>query len=293
MGPAADQYESPGLETTLVIDAPLGGGRRYEVFRAWDSATHSAVAVKVMRTARAHEERARAAFAREVRISSRIDHPGFARLIRWSEGERPYLVLELIEGPTLAAHLERRGTLRVPDACVLGYRLVSALEHLHAKRIAHLDVKPANITIGERPRLLDLGCARDVPVLVGRAVGTAAYMSPEQCRGEVITATSDLFGLGATLYEALTGLRAFSAGDPAATELELRYPQLVEEAQPLVQLIPSAPPRLAALVHACLARGPQDRPDASAAAAELHGVLTGLGFVALTRPSAGAAAQTR
>lgn len=288
MGSDRERYESPGTLEDLGVAAPLGGGRRHQVFRAWDRRTGSAVAVKVMRAGRAREGPARAAFAREVRISSRIDHPGFARLIRWGEGERPYLVLELIEAPTLAAHLVRRGAIRVPEACLLGSRLLSAIDHLHARRIAHLDVKPANITIGDRPRLLDLGCARDVPVLIGRPVGTAAYMSPEQCLGRIVTTASDLFGLGATLYESLTGLRAFSAGDPSSEEPPARFPQLVEDVQPLRQLIPAVPPRLAALVHACLALDPRDRPDTSAAAAELYGVLVDLGLGALARAGASA-----
>lgn len=278
MGSAAERYESPGTSEDLTFGALLGGGRRYEVFRAWDRATASAVAVKVMRAGRAREERARPAFAREVRLASRLDHPGFARLIRWRDGERPYLVLELIEAPTLAAHLEHRGSIRVPEACVLGLRLLSALGYLHDLRIAHLDVKPANITIGDRPRLLDLGCARDVPVMVGRPIGTAAYMSPEQSLGGIVTTASDLFGLGATLYEALTGLRAFSAGDPSSSEPAARFPQLVEDVQPLTQLIPAAPPRLAAVVHACLARDPRDRPQAADAAAGLRRVLGEIGL---------------
>lgn len=278
MGSDPERYESPGTLEDLGVAAPLGGGRRYEVFRAWDRRTGSAVAVKVMRAGWVREVPARTAFAREVRIASQLDHPGFARVIRWREGDRPYLVLELIEAPTLAAHLERRGPIRVPEACVLGSRLLAALAHLHARRIAHLDVKPANITIGDRPRLLDLGCARDVPVQIGRPVGTAAYMSPEQCLGRVVTTASDLFGLGATLYESLTGLRAFSAGDRSSPDPAVRFPQLVEEVQPLAQLIQAAPPRLAAVVHACLARDPRDRPEAAAAAAELRQVLVEIGL---------------
>lgn len=268
-----------GIDAGLVVRQLLGGGRRYEVYRARDETSSRDVVVKMLRPSRLADAGSREAFAREVRIAGRLAHPNLVRLLRSRDGARPYLVLELVDAPSLADHLAERGAVGVPEVCVLGIRALAALAHVHASGVVHLDVKPANLTVGDPPRLLDLGSARELPAVLRRPVGTAAYMSPEQCRGGEITAKADLFGLGATLYEALTGLRPFPEGEAADAELTARYPQLVEEPQPLAELLPAAPAPLTALVHACLAREPRDRPASAAEAASVpRRVLAALGL---------------
>jgi serine/threonine protein kinase len=280
---AQREYGSTGGDRPVVAGGPIGGGRRYEVYRAWDPVLGRTVVLKLMRPSRLGDARSREAFEREVRIAGRFEHPNLVRLVRAHDGPQPYLVLELVDAPTLDEHLERHRAIGLPEVCVLGRRILAALAHLHAHGVAHLDVKPANITIGDPPRLLDLGSAREVPAMLGHPVGTAAYMSPEQCRGERVGTSSDLFGLGVTLYEALTGLRPFPEGDDASDDRAARFPQLVEPPQPLTDLLPEVPPQLAAIVHACIATDARDRPDAVTAAAELRRVLIEIGFAALAR----------
>lgn len=114
-----------------------------------------------------------------------------------------------------------------------------------------------------------------------RSVGTPAYMAPEQCRRETLTPATDVFGLGATLYEALTAMQPFSEGDASATEPEARYPQLVEEPLPLRSQLPEIPRALEDVVASCLARDPKRRPGAIESAIALEGVIDTLGLDSL------------
>jgi serine/threonine protein kinase len=141
-------------------------------------------------------------------------------------------------------------------------------------------VKPGNVTTGDPPRLLDLSVARFAPgpVKLRHAVGTPAYMAPEQCERGHVTPATDVFGLGATLYESLTGMRPFSDGIEDAEAREQRYPQLVEEPLPPREVVAALPPLLDEFVRACLAKDPEQRPrSAVEAAVVLHRVLEEMG----------------
>lgn len=247
----------------LVVIRPIGGGERYEVFEAWDRRLFTQVAVKVLRPHRLQEERSLSALRREGEIGSRLAHPNLVRLLRWSDQlPLPHIVLELVPARSVEDHLEDIGPLRVPDTCLLGIRMLAALQYMHAKGVLHLDVKPANMTMGAPPRLLDLSLARPgLDLRLDRIVGTPVYMAPEQCLRETLTPATDLFGLGATLYEALTAMQAFSEGDDSAAELEAQFPQLVEDPLPLRDQLPGIPAALDSLVMSCLARDPRRRPQ--------------------------------
>jgi serine/threonine protein kinase len=250
------------IDDTLVVIDHLGGGRRYEVYRAWDRSLFCDVAVKILRPDRLHDERSRSAFAREVEIGRSLAHPNVVRLLRWkSDGARPYHVWEFVSAPSLADHISHVGAVSAPEICLLGIRLCAALHHLHSRGVLHLDVKPSNVTIGDPPRLLDLSLARlaPQPVKLDRAVGTDGYMAPEQCTREALTVAADLFGVGATLYEALTATAPFSEGDPASEEPHARYPQLVEDPLPLGGRA-ATPALLERVILACLSKEPQSRP---------------------------------
>lgn len=249
------------IDPTLVVIDALGGGPRYEVFRAWDRELFCQVAAKVVRPDRAGDERTLAAFEREAAIAERLQHPNLVRLLRWRVGARPYLVLGLVTAGSLADHLTKVGPVSIPEACLLGIRMAAALHYLHANDVVHLDVKPANVTIGDPPVLLDLSLARSVSgrQRLRQPVGTGPYMSPEQCEAGWVMPASDIFGLGATLYEALCGERPFPEGDPAASEPERRYPQLALEPPPLDQVV-EVPGDLARLVMSCLERDIDRRP---------------------------------
>lgn len=268
------------IDEDLVAISHLGGGERYEVFEAWDRRLFTRVAAKVLRPDRVTEDRALSALRREGSIGSRLNHPNLVRVLRWTDaGPRPHLVLELVNARSVEDHLEDIGPVRVPEACLLGIRVLAALQYMHAEGVLHLDVKPANVTMGDPPRLLDLSLAREGTNLrLDRSVGTAAYMSPEQCRRESLTPATDLFGLGATLYEALTATQPFSEGVDGG-ELSARYPQLTEETLPLRDLAPEIPRQLEDVVMGCLAPDPKHRPtSARSCAVRLQQVLESLGL---------------
>lgn len=268
------------IDESLVVIDRLGGGSRYEVFRAWDRTLFCEVAVKVLRPHRLDDRHALGGFEREVAIARRLNHPNLVRFLRDSPHRpRPYFVLEYIRAQTLEDHLDEHEDVSVPEICLLGIRLCSALDYLHRNATVHLDVKPANLTMGDPPRLLDLSLAHYVPgrMQLGGEIGTSAYMAPEQCRIETVSAATDLWGLGATLYEGLCGMQPFSEGNEESRIPSEKYPQLVEEAEPLRSRYPELPAALDRTILACLQHDPAKRPrSARDVALALQGVLEDL-----------------
>ena len=270
------------IDETLVVIDPLGGGSRYEVFHAWDRTLFCEVAVKVIRPDRVSDHRAMNGFEREVGIARRLLHPNLVRYLRWKpSAPRPYFVMEYIRARTLEDHLEDYDDVSVPEICLLGIRMCSALQYLHSQSVLHLDVKPANLTMGDPPRLLDLSLARLAPgkLQLGGELGTSAYMAPEQCRSGLVTPSTDLFGLGATLYEGLTGMQPFTEGDEGSRVPAEQYPQLIEDPEPLRERIPELPVALEESIMACLRREPERRPPSAIdVAIALEGVLEAFGI---------------
>lgn len=269
------------IDRSLVVLDRLGGGSRYEVFAAWDRGLFCKVAVKVLRPDRLDGERSLSSFEAEARMAESLHHPNLVRSLRWEPRlPRPYMVLEHISAPTVGDLLDEVGTITVPEIVLLAIRMLSALHYLHGLSLLHLDVKPGNITTGDPPRLLDLSIARYAPgpLRLRHAIGTPVYMSPEQCTRDPVTPATDIWGLGATLYEATSGMAPFPEGDATAAAREERYPQLVTDPPPLADLVPGIPPRLDAFVSACLSRDPGGRPRSAVdAAIELHRILEGFG----------------
>lgn len=269
------------IDPTLVVLGSLGGGSRYEVFAAWDRLLFCKVAVKVVRPDRLDRERSLARVELEAAIGARLTHPNLVRFLRWNPAlPRPYLVFEYIGAQTVEDHLDDVGPVSVPETCLLGIRMLSALHYLHAVSVLHLDVKPSNVTMGDPPRLLDLSVARFAPgpLKLRNPIGTAPYMAPEQCVPAHVSAVTDFWGLGATLYEALTGSAPFESGDPDAHEPGERYPQLVTRPVPLRELAPALPRALEDLVTRCLAPDQRERPQSAVEMAmTLQRVLEDLG----------------
>jgi serine/threonine protein kinase len=274
--PRWDLRRGQEIDKTLLVIDPLGTGSRYEVYRAWDRLSFCDVAVKVIRPHRVDDERAVAGFEREVAIGMRLAHPNVVRVLRWSATHpRPYLVMEYVTAPTVANHLNTTGAVSVPEICLLGIRVASALHHMHASSVLHLDVKPDNVTMGDPPKLLDLSLARTVtgPMKLRHSLGTPAYMAPEQCDHGVATPQTDLFGLGATLYEGASAMLPFPHGDYDSDDRSARYPQLQLDPPPLEE-VESVPHALSQIVMACLQRDPARRPrSAIDVAVALHSVL--------------------
>jgi len=270
------------IDDDLVVVERLGGGRRYEVYRATDRQTGADVAVKILRPALVADHAAREAFAREVTIAAGLAHPGLVRLIRWTEETPARSVWEYVADPSLDVLLDVVGPLPPLDVCRTGAHVAAALAYLHEHDILHLDVTPANVATGATTRLLDLSLARRgaLGLALAHPVGTGPYMSPEQCRSGTVDGRSDVFGLGATLYEALSAIAPFGEGDIEAEDLEGRYPQLSIPPQPLADLLGTVPRVLADLLESCLSADPNARPSsARQLEAELRRVSARLGLV--------------
>jgi serine/threonine protein kinase len=238
----------------------LGGGHRYEAYVCWDERLHATVVAKLLRPGLVDDDRSRAMLAAEADALRGLQHPVLVRSFgAVLEGERPHLVLEHLEGPRLSTLVRRFGPLAAEQIIPLAWRLISALAYLAAEDWVHLDVKPRNIMMTAVPRHIDLSVARPVEAArqIRQPTGTDAYMAPEQCdpaRFGQIGPTSDVWGLGATLYEALTGRAAFA---PDGVD---RFPQLRSAPAPMPS---KAPPALAAAIGACLQGDPAARPGAT------------------------------
>ncbi len=269
------------IDDTLVVLDHLGGGHRYEVFRAWDRLLFCQVAVKVIRPHRVNSDPTVNGLDREASIAGRLAHPNLVRLLRTKiRGDRPYIVLELITAQTVGDHLRDIGGVSVPEMCLLGIRMLSALHYMHTQNVVHLDVKPSNLTMGAPPRLLDFSLARTfaLPLRMRDTIGTAAYMPPEQCSHGYVTPASDVFGLGATMYEALTAIQPFRDGDRGSKIREERYPQLAEDPQPIRDIVNAVPSALEEVIMRSLDRDPERRPKTVDAAIALQKVLEDLGI---------------
>jgi serine/threonine protein kinase len=211
------------------ILSPIGAGGMGEVYRARDSRLGRDVAIKVLPRAFSEDPDRRARFEREARVLAALNHPHIAAIHGFEEAAGVgALVLELVEGPTLADRL-RQGAVPVGEAIAIARQIAAGLESAHEKGIIHRDLKPANIklTAGDGAvKLLDFGLAKALepradgdpsqsPTLtsagtrVGMILGTAAYMSPEQARGQALDKRTDIWSLGCVLYEMLAGRRAF------------------------------------------------------------------------------------
>jgi serine/threonine protein kinase len=249
----------------------LGGGRRYEAYLAWDDRLRALVVVKVVRPDQVADESALRALAREAALLRRLAHPMLVRSFdAVLDGERPHLVLELIDGPRLSTLIRRFG-LSLEQLLPLALNLCAAVHYLSGEGVVHLDVKPRNVVMGAAPVLIDLSVAHGVEEIAGLGgpVGTDAYMAPEQCDPErfgEIGPPADVWGVGATLYEALARRRPFREGRE-------RFPQLHDAPAPLPD---GVPPALAAALMSCLEPRPADRPTASELADELEPMVDAL-----------------
>lgn len=238
----------------------LGGGERFEAYVAWDERLHAPVVVKVLRPHLVGERRAQRALEREATALATLQHPDLVRTFgAVLDGPTPHLVLEFLDGPRLSTLVRRFGALSPEQVIQLARRLASVLAYLATEGWVHLDVKPRNIVMTATPCLIDLSLARTIDAARGKTgIGTDIYMAPEQCdpeRADEIGPPSDVWGLGATLYEAMTGAPPYPriAGGP-------RYPQLTTARAAVPQ---RTPPVLADLVDRCLADRPADRPAAA------------------------------
>ena len=243
------------------IQALIGHGGMGEVWRALDTSLHREVAIKTLPGAMAGDPDRLARFDREAKLLAALKHPNIASIygLEESDGTR-FLVLELVEGGTLADRLTR-GRVPVDEALQISLQLAQALEAAHEKGILHRDLKPANISVTPEGtvKVLDFGLAKTIELpaqpadtatavtLTGVAVGTPAYMSPEQARGEVVGRQTDIWSFGAVLYELLTGTSAFGGRSAADT-----LAQLIGRPPDYARLPPDTPASIERLLRRCL-----------------------------------------
>ena len=266
---------------TFEILERLGAGGMGEVFKARDGRLNRLVAIKVLPEAASATARER--FQREALAIAALNHPNICTLHEAGEYEdQPYLVMELLEGETLHARLAR-GAIALPQIVQWGSEIADALQAAHGKGILHRDLKPGNIFVTQRGtvKVLDFGLAQFAapassdsdaatisaagPALApltnpGTALGTYAYMSPEQARGEATDARSDIFSCGVVLYE-MAGRRPPFRG---RTSADLSAAILTFTAPPPSTLRPEIPPRLDDIVGQCLEKDPDLRYQAAA-----------------------------
>jgi serine/threonine-protein kinase len=259
----------PALPTVLAeryqLDRSLGNGGMGEVFEATDLTLHRSVAVKLLSPSLVQDEPARARFLREARALAQVNSPHVVAVYDAGEDdERPYLVMELVEGTTLEHELERTGRLEPPRAVAIAKDIASGLASAHEQGIVHRDVKPSNVflTPSDAAKIGDFGIARlerpDATLtLTGQTFGSPPYVAPEQATGGTVDARADLYSLGCVLFQMLVGHRPFSGHDAVS----LVY-QHVHTTPPRVDsLRPEVPVALGDLVAGLMSKDPDDRPD--------------------------------
>jgi Tol biopolymer transport system component len=260
------------------IQSPLGAGGMGEVYRARDTRLDRTVAVKILSSHLSESPEAKHRFDREARAISSLNHPNICMLYDVGrEGGVDFLVMEFLEGETLAARL-RKGPLPTEQLLKYAKEICEGLEKAHKTDVIHRDLKPGNIMLTKAgAKLMDFGLAKATPghnlqdssstatlsgaaadqplTARGTVLGTIPYMSPEQVEGGEADARSDIFALGAVLYEMATGKRAFegnTATSVTAAVLERNPP-------PVSSIRPASPPALDRVVKTCLAKDPDER----------------------------------
>jgi eukaryotic-like serine/threonine-protein kinase len=278
------------------IVGPIGAGGMGEVYRAKDTRLGRDVAVKILPTHLSQNPEVRERFEREAKAISSLNHPHICTLYDVGrEGDADYFVMELLDGESLGARLER-GPLKLDEALKIGAQIADGLAAAHKQGIVHRDLKPGNVVLTKAgAKILDFGVAklreeqvvdmatRTTPLTShGAMVGTVQYMSPEQLEGKPVDHRADLFAFGALLYESLTGQRAFAGQSQASVIAAI----LTAEPRPVSELVATTPPAIDRVVKSCLAKDPDDRwQSASDLARELKWIAEGKSGSAVTSTS--------
>jgi serine/threonine protein kinase len=306
---AADSDLGPGTQLGAYrIEALIGAGGMGEVYRARDTRLDRIVAIKILPPHLRQSPELQARFEREARMISQLAHPNICTLHDVGrEGDTAFLVMEYVDGESLAARLER-GRVPLNHALLIGIDIAAALAHAHRHGIVHRDLKPSNVMLTKTvAKLLDFGLAKThaglsvgasdssrstrtppsrgpdaAPLTVAGAIlGTFQYMAPEQVEGQVADARADIFALGAVIHEIVTGRKAFQG----QTQASLIGSILKDDPPPLSSIQESSPPALDFVVRKCLAKDPDDRwQSARDVMSQLEWVARGSGSQ-LTPPS--------
>ena len=284
------------------IVAPLGTGGMGEVYRARDTRLGRDVAVKVLPPSFAAVPQSVARFEREAQVLASLNHPGIASIFGVEEVNGVLaIVMELVEGPTLAARL-LQGPMSVEEVLAIAKQVAESMEYAHERGVIHRDLKPSNIkvTADGNVKLLDFGLAKAlegdaaqlnpsssptisaVATQVGIILGTAAYMSPEQARGKAVDRRADIWAFGVLLFEMLAGQQLYDG--ETTTDILAR---VIEREPDLTRMPPNTPARIRELIRRCLTKNPRQRlRDIGEARIAIEEVVAG-GDAAELRPAAG------
>ena len=258
------------------IVGPLGAGGMGEVYRARDTRLGREVALKVLPSMVASDRERLARFEREAQVLASLNHPSVASIYGVEDaGGTPALVLELVEGPTLADRIGK-GPMPLEEALPIARQIAEALEYAHDRGVVHRDLKPANVKLDAegRAKVLDFGLAKAIAgdptrsqtdpsfsptitslgTMAGAVLGTAAYMSPEQARGASVDRRADIWAFGALLWEMLTGKRAFEGETVSDTLASVLRAPLEWDTLPA-----NTPRKVRRLIGRCLERDPKQR----------------------------------
>ncbi|HJX08692.1 MAG TPA: Stk1 family PASTA domain-containing Ser/Thr kinase [Actinomycetota bacterium] len=244
------------------VEARIGQGGMAEVFRGFDPSLDRTVAIKVLVHPFDRDAGFVARFRREAQAAARLNHPNIVGVYdAGADGDTQYIVMEYIEGRTLASFLAGGGLPTATQAVELAEKVASALQAAHEHGIIHRDIKPANVMVTRAGavKVMDFGIARvqtdATAPQTSSVIGTPAYFSPEQAQGQPVDARSDIYSLGCVLYEMLAHHQAFTGDTPVA----IAYKQVNETPPPPSASNPDVPPRLDAVVMKCLAKNPANR----------------------------------
>ncbi|MDR1519261.1 MAG: protein kinase [Planctomycetota bacterium] len=261
----ADDSGLPDLDIPgYALEEILAEGGMGSIYRATERRTGRTAAVKILHADYARHGEFVGRFIQEARAAARLTHPNIIKVynVGKTANGRYYFTMELIQGRTLT---QRIGELAIPEAARIFMEIADALDSAHRHGIIHRDIKPDNILIGRdgEPKLTDLGIAildqAETPQFGPRILGTPHYMSPEQASGKTITASTDIYSLGAAFYHVFAGHPPFDAGTPE----EIMIKHVRERPRPLAEAAPGMPPEIARVVDRALAKDPGDRyPDA-------------------------------
>lgn len=243
----------------------IGSGGMADVFKAVDDVLGRTVAVKVLHPRYASDPTFVARFRQEAQAAANLSHPNIVNMYDWGrDGETYYIVMEYVKGTDLKSLVAQQGPLDPRKAAEYAAQVCGALAVAHGYDIIHRDIKPHNIVLAPdgTVKVMDFGIARagnTTMTQTGSVLGTAQYISPEQAQGKQLSPASDLYSLGVTLYEMVTGRPPFDADTPVATALQ----QVNDEPVPPRQVRASIPPALEAVILRAMRKNPAERYDSA------------------------------
>jgi beta-lactam-binding protein with PASTA domain/predicted Ser/Thr protein kinase len=244
------------------VEARIGSGGMAEVWKGRDRVLNRTVAIKTLLPQFARDGNFVDRFRREAQAAARLNHPGIVSVYDSGDGNDPFIVMQYIEGRTLADFLASGKTLPPMQAAEIVQEIAEALAAAHAHGVIHRDIKPANVMVTREGKVLvmDFGIARmiagpETAPQTSAVMGTASYLSPEQAQGQPVDARTDIYSLGVVLYELLTGRPPFTGDSPMA----IAYKQVNANASPPSSVNDDVPPELDAIAMRALSKNPANR----------------------------------